>query len=414
MNEPSIVLRGCGSEGFAAMQGYLSQGGYNGLRKALTMSRREVIEEVKISGLRGRGGAGFPAGAKWSFVPEQTERPVYLVCNADEGEPGTFKDRVLMQRAPHRLIEGIAIASYAIGAKNAFIYIRGEFMEVAAGLRIAVDEAVAGGFLGKGILGSGFDLDLVIYRGAGSYVCGDETALIESLEGKRGHPRRKPPFPAISGFYSCPTVVNNVETLCNIPWIVENGGRAYAEIGFSGNTGTKLYALSGDIRKPGCYEYPLGVPLLKLIEEAGGGLEGGQELKAVIPGGLSAPILNASEADIAMDFDSLARAGSMLGSAGVIVLGSKASMPSVAIQAASFFAGESCGQCVPCREGTAMMERLLRGRGGRRSLELLERLCRTLEGSCLCAMGDSAAKAILTMILKFGDEFSEWAQAMLR
>ncbi|MGV8120879.1 MAG: NADH-quinone oxidoreductase subunit NuoF [Candidatus Xenobiia bacterium LiM19] len=409
MNETLIVLKGTDNEDIRHLDGYLSQGGYQALRKALAMERHEVIEEVKRSGLRGRGGAGFPAGVKWSFVPHLSEKPVYLICNADEGEPGTFKDRVIMEKAPHRLLEGMLIASYATGARQAFIYIRGEFMEVAELLEKALEEARQGGFLGKQIAGSDFELEITVYRGAGSYVCGDETALIESLEGKRGHPRLKPPFPAEYGLYGCPTVVNNVETLCCIPWIVQQGGEAFAQIGSRGNTGTRLYAVSGDVKKPGCYEYPLGVSLLTLIHEAAGGLEGDQRLKAVIPGGLSAPILTADEADIAMDFDSLASCGSMLGSAGVIVLGEKASIPSVALQASVFFAGESCGQCTPCREGTAMIERLLRrhceGMGGEGELEILERLCRTIEGSCLCAMGDAAARAILTMLTKFRDEF---------
>ncbi len=410
MNETAIVLKGSDSEGFNHIDGYIAQGGYQALRKALAMKRQDVIEEVKRSGLRGRGGAGFPTGVKWSFVPESSEKPVYLICNADEGEPGTFKDRVIMEKVPHRLLEGILIASYAVGARRAFIYIRGEFMEVACHLEKTLEEARRKGFLGKSVSGSDFASEITIYRGAGSYVCGDETALIESLEGKRGQPRLKPPFPAVYGLYGCPTVVNNVETLCCIPHIIQHGGEAFAGIGNKGNTGTKLYAVSGDVKKPGCYEYPLGVSLITLILEAAGGMEGDQRLKAVIPGGLSAPILKADEAEIAMDFDSLASCGSMLGSAGVIVLGESASIPSVALQTARFFAGESCGQCTPCREGTAMMELLLRrhckGEGGTGELELLERLCRTIEGSCLCALGDAAARAILTMITRFRDEFN--------
>ncbi|MFB3902259.1 MAG: NADH-quinone oxidoreductase subunit NuoF [Acidobacteriota bacterium] len=380
---------------------YKSRGGYRGLEAARSMDPEEIIRRVKESGLRGRGGAGFPTGKKWEFLPKETSRPVYLICNADEGEPGTFKDRVIMQYDPHLLVEGMAIAARAIRAKTAFIYIRGEFRAIAGVLRAAIEEARNDGRLDG--------LDLKVHLGAGSYVAGEETALIESLEGRRACPRPRPPFPAVKGLYGCPTIVNNVETLACLPFILSEGPEAFREIGGEANHGPKLFCLSGHIERPGVYEYPLGTPLATLLKAAGGVCG---RLKAVIPGGLSAPILTAEEAaDLRMDFDSCAQKGTMLGSGGVIVMNETVSIPEIALRTARFYAHESCGQCVPCREGShavvGMLSRILNGQGTRQTLNTIQDICCAMKGTSLCPTGDCLALTVGTMVTKFRGEFEE-------
>lgn len=391
---------------------YLKQGGYQGLAKALREFRpEEVIEIVKKSGLRGRGGAGFPAGVKWGFVPKDGSRPRYLCCNADEGEPGTFKDRQLMERDPHQLIEGIIISSYAIGAKMAFIYIRGEFVRAARILERALEEAYSQGYLGKNILENGYDLDIQIHRGAGAYICGEETALLESLEGKRGNPRLKPPFPASVGLYGYPTVINNVETLCNIPHIINRGPEWFASIGTPKSTGTKIFSISGHVERPGNYELPMGTPLRELIYQYAGGIRGGHALKAIIPGGSSTPVLTPDKLDVPLDFESVAAAGSMLGSGAVIVMDNTTCMVKVALILSRFYHHESCGQCTPCREGTAWMHKILKrieeGRGRMEDLDLLLDICDNMKGKTICPLSDAAAMPVESYIQNFRGEFED-------
>lgn len=394
------------------LKAYLKDGGYQGAWKALTsMAPDKVIEEVSNSNLRGLGGAGFPAGRKWSFVPRNTDRPKYLVANADEGEPGTFKDRYIMERDPHALLEGMIIAAYAIGSHKAYVYIRGEYFESARRLERAIGEARDAGWLGRNIQGTDFDLDIVIHRGAGAYICGEETALLTSLEGGKGFPRLKPPFPAISGLFACPTIVNNVETLACVPFILRHGARRFAEIGSSKQGGTRLFCVGGHVVRPGVYERPVSVTLRDLIESAGG-VRGGRRLKAVIPGGISAKVLTAEEIDVAMDFDSLAAAGSMAGSGGVIVLDETTSMVEALESAARFFADESCGQCSPCREGTGWIHRIVRrlaaGRGTVQDLDDLLGIASDMEGKTICVFADAAAWPVQSYITKFRGEFEEY------
>jgi NADH-quinone oxidoreductase subunit F len=389
---------------------YIKNGGYQALPKALKeLSPDDLIEMVKKSGLRGRGGAGFPAGMKWAFVPKDSPKPRFLLCNADEGEPGTFKDRALIENDPHQLIEGIIIASYAIGAHQAYIYIRGEFYFGAERLKQAIAECYQKGYLGKNILGSGFDLDLDIYRGGGAYVCGEETSLMESVEGNRANPRLKPPFPAAVGLYKNPTVINNVETLSNLSHIVLNGGEWYAKIGMPKSTGTKIFSLSGHVNKPGNYELPMGTPLRELIYEHGGGIRDGRKLKAVIPGGVSTPVLTADMIDVKMDFDSLYEAGSLLGSGATIVMDETTCMVKVAYRISKFFEHESCGKCVPCREGTRwirqIMGRIENGKGREEDIELLRDICANIAGNTVCPLGDAAVVPITSSIEKFRDEY---------
>ncbi len=388
---------------------YIADGGYGALKKALSMKPVDVIEEVKKSGLRGRGGAGFPTGLKWSFVPKDIN-PKYLICNADESEPGTCKDGVLMENDPHLVIEGIAIASYAIGVNTAFIYIRGEFAHIYPILERAIEEAKSEGILGSRVMGSkDFSLDILVTRGAGAYICGEETSQIESLEGKRGYPRIKPPFPAVEGFLGKPTVVNNVETLSNVPFIIEKGAEAYRKIGTEKSPGTRLFSLSGHVEKPGVYELPHGYPLKKLIEEQGGGVWNGRSLKAVIPGGSSVPVLRAEECDINLDFESVAAAGSMLGSAAVIVMDDTTDMVDAIVNLARFYAHESCGQCTPCREGVPWMLKILRriaeGGGRPSDCDLLVDICNRIMGKTVCPLGDAAAMPVKSFVTKFRDEF---------
>ena len=390
---------------------YESLGGYRGLAKALREYKPvEVIDIVKRSGLRGRGGAGFPTGAKWGFVPKDIGKPIYLCVNADESEPGTFKDRLIIEKDPHQLIEGAIIAAYALDCHRAFIYIRGEFLYGASVLNKAIAEACEKGYLGNNILGSGFDLELTVHRGAGAYICGEETALLESLEGRRGHPRLKPPFPAVVGLYGCPTVINNVETLANISHIINNGAEWYASIGVERNSGTRLFGVSGHVKKRGVYELPMGTPIRELLFDHCGGMRNGRKLKAIVPGGSSVPVLTADQVGVPLDFDSIAKAGSMLGSAGVIVMDESTCMVKAALRISKFYAEESCGQCTQCREGTEWIYRILTrledGRGKSDDLELLLDLCANMKGRTICPLSDAAAMPIESYIQKFYDEFA--------
>ncbi|MDF3819436.1 NADH-quinone oxidoreductase subunit NuoF [Leptospira sp. 96542] len=390
---------------------YKSVGGYSSLKKALTeMTAEQIVNEVKTSGLRGRGGAGFPTGNKWGFIPK-TDKPKYLICNGDEGEPGTFKDRLLIERFPHMLIEGMAIAAKAIDSHQGYIYIRGEFFK---GLRIveaAVEEAYKEGLLGKNILGLGYDFDLAVYSGAGAYICGEESALINSLEGRRGHPRLKPPFPAVSGLYACPTVVNNVETFCNVPHIIHMTGDEYKKIGTEKSPGTRLFAVSGHVKKPGIYEVEMGTPMKELVYDICGGIKDNKNLKAVIPGGSSSPILNAEEVALAtMDYESIASLKSMLGSGAVIVLSEDADLVETTYRLAEFYSHESCGQCTPCREGTHWVKDLLHkiklGEGTEKDVDLIFSLSRNMEGgTTICPLADACVMAVRPTMTKFKDEF---------
>jgi NADH:ubiquinone oxidoreductase subunit F (NADH-binding)/NADH:ubiquinone oxidoreductase subunit E len=397
--ECGILLKNRGNPRAREIEEYRRGGGYQALAKALAMTGAQIISEVKDCMLRGRGGAGFPTGLKWSFLPKDDPRPVYLVCNADEGEPGTFKDRQIMEYDPHLLVEGVAISAHALGAKKAFIYIRGEFRWIAEILTRAIEQADKAGHLKH--------VDIIVHSGAGSYVCGDETALMESIEGKRGHPRSKPPFPANIGLYGCPTIINNVETLACIPYIVENGADAFKKIGSVGNSGPKLYGVSGHVNKPGVYEYPMGTPL-ETILSAAGGVKG--TLKAVIVGGLSVPVLKADEiAGLSMDFDNCVKAGTMLGSGGIMVINDTVSIPRLALRTIQFYAHESCGQCTPCREGSYavmdLLKKVLSKRGERTDIDRIEKMCRTIPGLTLCPTGDAFAIPVGAMIKKFRAEF---------
>lgn len=395
------------------LSGYESRDGYAGIRKALGMDPAAVIDEMKKSGLRGRGGAGFPAGQKWSFVPRNTGKPTYVVANADESEPGTFKDRLLIERNPHALIEGMMVSAWAVQSHWMCIYIRGEYAYPYVQLKKAVDECYAKGYLGKDIFGSGYELNLVVHRGAGAYICGEETGLIESLEGKKGQPRLKPPFfPAAIGLYQAPTVINNVETFCAVPWILRNGGEAYSGIGTEKSKGTKLLSASGHINKPGIYEIELGYPFMQFLEEELGGMLNGKKLKAVIPGGSSVPIVRAEDLkDVVMDYDGWNKVGTFLGSGGVIVLDETVDMVDAILNLTHFYAHESCGQCTPCREGGHWIEkiftRIAEGHGQPGDLELLESLCNQIAGHTICFLGDSIAMPVRSFTTKFVDEFRE-------
>lgn len=388
---------------------YVKQGGYEALKKALSMKQSDIIEEVKKSNLRGRGGAGFPCGLKWSFIPK-TEGPKYLVCNADESEPGTFKDREIIHKNPHLIIEGIIIAAYAIGAQTAYIYIRGEFAREARILEKSIAEAKNKGFLGNRILGHIFSLDINVVRGAGAYICGEETALLESIEGKRGQPRIKPPFPAFKGLYQSPTVVNNVETLANIPYIILHGGQAYASIGTGKSTGTKLFSVSGPVKKPGVYEIELGMPFKKFFEEYLGAMKEGEKLKAVIPGGSSVPVMTADEAmAVNLDYESLQKAGTMLGSGAIIIIPERQCMVEALFILARFYHHESCGQCTPCREGTGWIEKLLKkilnGYGNREDIDNIISISENMMSKTVCPLADALAMPTISFIKKFKHEF---------
>ncbi|APO79198.1 NADH dehydrogenase (quinone) subunit F 2 (plasmid) [Rhizobium etli 8C-3] len=389
---------------------YEAGGGYQALAKALReYSPDDVIELVKQSNLRGRGGAGFPTGLKWSFVPKQAGKPKYLCCNADEGEPGTFKDRIIMERDPHQLIEGLALSAYAIGADTAYVYIRGEYVTAIRRLEQAIAQAREKSYIGANVLGSDFKFTVHVHCGAGAYICGEETAMLESLEGKRAQPRLKPPFPAVAGLYSSPTVINNVETLACVPHIVMRGPAWFRGIGPDRSPGPKLYCLSGQVRKPGLYELPMGIALRELVEEHAGGPLPGRRIKAVIPGGVSAPVIPEDGLEVGMDFDSLAAAGSMLGSAGVVVIDDSTCMVKVSTRIVEFFHHESCGKCTPCREGLNWAVKVLRrietGEGEPGDLEQLEMLCKGIFGNTFCALGDGAAMGLRAALKHFRDEF---------
>ena len=388
---------------------FLAKEGYAGFTKALGMTPEQIIDEVKKSSLRGRGGAGFPTGMKWGFVDRNSAKPRYVVVNADEGEPGTCKDRVLMENDPHRLIEGVLIAARAINSERGWIYVRGEYRYLIEIMERAIAEAYQRGYLGENIQGTGWKFHLSMHTGAGSYECGEESALLESLEGKRGNPRLKPPFPATSGAFQCPTIVNNVETFSAVPDIILNGGEWFAGLGTPKNGGTRLVCLSGHLNKPGVYEVPLGYNLKKLIEEFGGGVWKGRALKAVIPGGSSSPILTAEEIDIPADYDSLAKAGSMLGSGATMVLDETTDMVKVAHRIMKFYAHESCGWCIPCREGTTWLKKILgrldEGIGTVRDIDMVDQLAQNMFGRTFCAFGDAAAMPTMSIVRKFRHEF---------
>ncbi|TSJ45505.1 NADH-quinone oxidoreductase subunit NuoF [Fluviicola chungangensis] len=420
-----LLLEHANVPGIESFEVYRKNGGYRSVEKALkTMSPQNVVEEVQASGLRGRGGAGFPTGMKWSFLAKPEGVPRYLLCNADESEPGTFKDRYLMEKIPHLLIEGMIVSSYALGCNQSYIYIRGEYMWVLEIVEKAIAEAYANGFLGKNILGSGYDLDLAICPGGGAYICGEETALIESLEGKRGNPRIKPPFPAVKGLWGCPTVVNNVESIAAVVPIVNDGGAEYAKIGIGKSTGTKLISACGNLVKPGVYEIELGLSVEEFIysDEWCGGIANGKKIKACVPGGSSVPILpanlitkTAEGTDRLMTYESLAEGGfatgSMLGSGGFIVFDEDQCIVRNTWNFARFYAHESCGQCSPCREGTGWMEKVLRrleyGQGHMHDIDLLAEINKKIEGNTICPLGDAAAWPVAAAIRHFREEF-EW------
>ena len=393
----------------------LQLGAYQALDRALKQfTPEQLIDEVKKSNLRGRGGAGFSTGMKWSFVPKNLPKPKYVICNADESEPGTCKDRPLMEMDPHQLIEGIIIAGRAIDAHRGFIYIRGEYRYVLDIVETAIEEAYSRGYLGKNIFGSGFDFDLLIHTGAGAYECGEESALMESLEGKRGNPRIKPPFPAVVGLYGCPTIINNVETLSAVPAIILEGGQAYANRGTPKNGGTRLLCVSGHVNKPGIYEIPLGMNMKNFLEEVAGGVRGGKKLKAIIPGGSSCPVFKADEIDIAMDYDTVAKAGSMLGSGGMVVIDEDTCMVDMARRIMHFYAHESCGWCIPCREGTSWLQKTLdrfhAGYGRQEDIDLIGDLASNMLGRTFCPLGDAAAMPTISIVKKFRNEFEDHLQ----
>jgi len=407
-----LLTRNVDKENSESIAVYEAGGGYQAIRKAMSSSSPDqIIEEVKKSGLRGRGGAGFPTGLKWSFMPKDSKLPKYLVVNADESEPGTFKDRLLLEKDPHLCIEGFLLTAYAMQAVTTYVYVRGEYVYPSRVLEQAIAEAYARGYLGKNILGSGWNHDMYVHMGAGAYICGEESALMTSLEGNRGLPRLRPPFPAQFGLWGCPTTINNVETLANVPFIIERGADWYLTVGKPPkNTGPKLYSLSGHVKRPGNYEAPLGLPLRELIYELGGGmLHDDRPLKAVIPGGSSVPVLRADECDVDMDFDSLAAKGTLLGSAAVIVMDSSTCMVRAARNVARFYAHESCGQCTPCREGCGWLERVFgrieNGRATSSDVDLIASIADNIQGNTICALGDAAAMPARAFVQKFRGEF---------
>ena len=414
-NEPSqlevrVLSRRFGLPNSASIDTYLATDGYKALRKALEMKPEEIIEEVKTSNLRGRGGAGFPTGMKWSFVPRTSPKPKYIVVNADESEPGTCKDRVLIENDPHQLIEGMLIAALAADAHAGYIYIRGEYRYLIDILDTAIAEAYQHGYLGKNILGTSFSFDAYTHTGAGAYECGEESALLESLEGKRGIPRIRPPFPAVVGAFQCPTVLNNVETYCAAPAIIRDGGAAFAALGVPKAGGTKLTCLTGHVNKPGVYELPLGFSVDKMINEVGGGIRGGKKLKAFIPGGSSCPVLTAAECEgLTMDYDAMAKRKTMLGSGGVVIMDEDTCMVKVALRIMRFYAHESCGWCIPCREGTSWLRKTLvrfhDGMGQRDDIGLIGDLAKNMLGRTFCPLGDAAALPTISIVEKWAAEF---------
>jgi NADH-quinone oxidoreductase subunit F len=409
VSETLILTKRWGKPNSAALETYRQDGGYAALDKALGLEPAAIVDEVKRSNLRGRGGAGFATGLKWTFLPKDV-RPRYLTVNADESEPGTFKDRYIIEHDPHMLIEGIAITCYALDIHLAYVYIRGEFPMQARVLEKALDEARAAGIIGKKLLGKkDFDLEIWVHRGAGAYICGEESALLESLEGKKGYPRLKPPFPAVVGLWGKPTIINNVETIANIPWIVSNGGEAFAALGSGKTGGTRLFGVSGHVMRPGVYEKPAAYNLKRLIMEDCGGIPGGRKIKAVIPGGSSSPVLRGDEIDISLEVDAVKAAGSMSGSGGVIVFDDSTCMVRALTRISKFYSEESCGQCTPCREGTAwlegIVEKIEHGHGSPSDVERLEQLAGNIGGNTICALGDAAAMPVQSFVKKFRDEF---------
>jgi len=419
-NQPSpletrVVSKNFGLPDSHRLDTYLANDGFKAFLKARQMTPEAIVEEVKTSALRGRGGAGFPTGLKWSFVPRNSPKPRVIVINADESEPGTCKDRLLMEYDPHQMIEGILIAGLAVDAHVGYIYIRGEYRYLIEVIDNALAEAYAKGYLGKNIAGTGWDFDLHTHSGAGAYECGEETALLDSLEGKRGIPRMKPPFPAVAGAWALPTLLNNVETFSAIPPIIRDGGAAFAALGTPKNGGTRLVCISGHVNKPGVYELPLGFPMLKAIYEVAGGIPGGKKLKAVVPGGSSCPLLRADECDIPMDYDTLAKVGSMLGSGGMVVMDETTDMVRVALRIMRFYAHESCGWCIPCREGTTWLRKILQrysdGQGRREDIALLGELSKNMLGRTFCALGDAAALPTISIVEKFTEDFEKYLAA---
>ncbi len=412
MAQPELIItKHLDVPGIDTLAVYQKHGGYQALEKTLKTPFQpdDVVEMVKKSGLRGRGGAGFPTGTKWGFLPKESPKPRYLCCNADESEPGTFKDRMLMEKNPHLLVEGVILSAYATKVHHAFIYVRGELALAGRQVARAVQEAYDAGYIGNNILGSGYDLEVTVHRGAGAYICGEESALMESLEGRRGYPRLKPPFPAVVGLYGGPTVINNAETLATVPAIIKNGPEWYASFGTEKSKGTRIYCLSGHVNKPGNYELPLGTPLRALIEDYGGGVWKGKKLKAVVPGGSSTPFLTPDKLDTPMDFESIAAAGSMLGSAGVIVLDEETCIVGAVLRMSEFYRDESCGKCTPCREGTywmvELLERLEHGHGSEKDVPLLLDICDNISGKSFCPLGDAATSCIVSSIKLFRDEY---------
>lgn len=410
--EIRVLTRRFGKPNSASIDTYLEDGGYQAFLKARQMTPEAIIDEVKASSLRGRGGAGFPTGLKWSFVPRNSPKPKYIVVNADESEPGTCKDRLLMEYDPHQLLEGMMIAAHTMGSNKGYIYIRGEYRYLIEHMNTAIDEAYAKGWLGKNIQGTGFDFDAYTHSGAGAYECGEETALLDSLEGKRGVPRMKPPFPAVAGAWACPTLLNNVETFSAIPAIIRDGGPKFASYGTPKNGGTRLLCVSGHVNRPGVYEVPLGLNMMTFINEVAGGVWKGRKLKAVVPGGSSCPILKADECDVAMDYDSIAKIGSMLGSGGMVVLDETADIVQFALRTMKFYQHESCGWCIPCREGTTWLKKTLQryadGGGQESDIDLIRELSQSMLGRTFCALGDAAAMPTISMVTKFRDEFVEY------
>jgi NADH-quinone oxidoreductase subunit F len=407
---PHLLFAGIDEPGLNTLSVYEARGGYQQLRRAVQYPPEAVVQEIADSGLRGRGGAGFRMGQKAGFLPKG-DMPKYLVCNADESEPGTFKDRELMQKSPHMLLEGIAITTFGTGINHAFIYIRGEYSYQADILEAAIEEARAAGYIGENILGSGHSFNLVLHRGAGAYICGEETGLLDSLEGKRGNPRLKPPFPAIEGLYDGPTLINNVETLATVPHIIEMGGKEYAELGTETSSGTKLVSVSGDVQRPGNYEVELGIPSREIIYGLAGGPKPGREIKLWFPGGSSSPVLTPDDLDLGYDFDTLQKAGSMLGSGAIIVVDDTHTVLEVAQKLAKFYAHESCGKCVPCREGTnwtvKMLARVESGEATPMDLDLIASVQTQIIGNCLCVLGDAMAMPIGSLVQKFRAELEE-------
>ncbi|MGH9556158.1 MAG: NADH-quinone oxidoreductase subunit NuoF [Terriglobales bacterium] len=409
-DEVKVVSKRFG-QGAAALDRYLELDGYKAVQKALAMTPEAIIEEMKVSNLRGRGGAGFPTGMKWSFVPKESAKPKYVLCNGDESEPGTCKDRLILEHDPHSVIEGVMIAALAVGAKSGYIYIRGEYRYLVNILRKALEDARARGFIGKNIFGSGRDLEVYWHTGAGAYEVGEESALMESLEGKRGIPRIRPPFPAVVGLWGGPTVINNVETLAAVPHVILGGGKWFADLGPPKNGGTRLFCLSGHVERPGVYELPLGYNLKKMIYEVGGGVRGGKQLKAVVPGGSSTPLLTAEEIDLAMDFDTLMKAGTFLGSGGVVVLDETTCMVKFALRVMKFYQHESCGWCIPCREGTDWLKKTLvrfhSGGGLKKDIDNIQYLAENMLGRTFCPLGDAAAMPTISIIKKWRKEFED-------